>query len=52
MLVENYVNDRWIVNALINQYLLSLGDYDLDNLNDHPQAWMCFTLFFFATFLT
>ena len=29
-LIEHYV-DNWIVNALINQYLLSLGDYNLDN---------------------
>ena len=46
--IEDYTNN-WIANAFLNQYLLSLGEYDLDNLKGH---WMCYILFFFATFLT
>ena len=51
MLIEDYV-DNWIFNALINQYLLSLGEFNIDNFSDGPQEVMCYLIFFFATFLT
>ena len=52
MLVDKYT-ENWIANALINQYLLALGEFDgLDNFKGHNQSWMIFILFFLATFLT
>ena len=50
-LVDHYV-DNWMINAFINQYLLSLGEFDLDNFSKGPQPWMCYGLFILATFLT
>ena len=52
MLVDKYT-ENWIANALINQYLLALGEFDgLEKFKGHNQSWMIYILFFLATFLT
>ena len=42
----------WPVNLIVNQYLLSLGDFNLDNFDSHPQAALCYTCFIMATFIS
>ena len=41
----------WAIDTLINQYLLSLGEFGMDNF-EGPQVVMIYILFFLATFLT
>lgn len=42
----------WTVNMLLNQYLLALGEFNIDNFAVHPQAFLCYLFFFLATFVT
>ena len=39
----------WIPNMLINQYLLILGEFNLDNFESGSQAGLCYLFFAFAT---
>ena len=38
----------WIADLVYNQYMLSLGEFGLDNFGDHPQAILAY-LFFVAS---
>ena len=42
----------WILNAFYNQYMLSLGEFSIDNYDDQPQVYLCYILFLGATFFT
>ena len=44
--------DSWIFDALLNQYYLSLGEFNTDNFAHEREAYLCFLLFFFATYFT
>ena len=48
----NKVFDFWPMNVLLSQYILSLGDYDLDNFEDSPFTYSCYFYFFCATFIS
>lgn len=37
---------------MFNQYLLSLGEFSMDNFSDNPQAIICYIVFIGATFIT
>ena len=43
--------DRWLINTFINQYLLTLGFYDMENFVGDQQLFI-YILFILATFLT
>ena len=43
---------NWLLNLLFNQYLLSLGEFGMDNFGEHPQAVLVYCLFFAATFIS
>ena len=43
--------NSWLFNTFINQYLLSLGEFGLDNFEGNNQ-FLIFSFFILATFLT
>lgn len=53
---ENAVLDEylgnWVFDTLFNQYLLSLGEFGIDEFSNGPQATLCYIFFIFATFFT
>ena len=53
---DNHVIDPvfgfWGMNALLNQYFLSLGEFSFDNFADNPQSGICYFFFLLSTFLT
>ena len=42
----------WIPNMLINQYLLALGEFNLDNFESGSQSSLCYIFFTAATLFT
>ena len=40
------------LDMILNQYLLSLGEFAIDEFEGHPQKELCWLFFFMATFLT
>ena len=53
---ENAIIDEvfgiWILDTLYNQYMLSLGEFSIDNFDDNPQTFLCYCIFLLATFIT
>lgn len=50
--VDETFGGIWILNAFYNQYMLSLGEFNLDSFANGPQTYMCYFFFIMATFLT
>jgi len=50
-IVDEYMG-WWLIDATLNQYLLSLGEFSMDNFNSGPQRAFCYFLFVTATFFT
>ena len=50
--VDETFGGIWILNAFYNQYMLSLGEFNLDSFENGPQTYMCYFFFIMATFLT
>ena len=46
------VFDNKFVSALINQYLLALGEFGTDNFSAGSNSWIIWLLFIGATFLS
>jgi hypothetical protein len=45
--------DLWIIDMIINQYLLALGEFtSLGEFDKGPQAYMCYIFFALATFVS
>ena len=42
----------WFLNMFINQYLLALGEFSIDNFANNPQDILCYFFFICATFIT
>ena len=42
----------WLVDLVYNQYMLSLGEFGMDNFDAHPQAVLVYIFFILATFFT
>ena len=42
----------WLVNMLLNQYLLALGEFSLDNFASNSHASLCYFFFICATFIS
>ena len=42
----------WILDLLMNQYLLALGEFNMDNFAENPQSAICYFFFILATFIT
>lgn len=40
------------MDALRNQYMLGLGEFDTQGFADNPDEFLCYTFFIFATFCT
>ena len=45
-------SENSLFNMLMNQYLLALGEFDIDNYLAHPNTILCFTFFILATAFT
>ena len=43
---------HWSVDMLVNQYLLSLGDFNYANFAGQPNSVLCFGFFIASTFIT
>ena len=43
---------HWLPDMFLNQYFLSLGEFNLDNFQGNNQAIFCYVLFICATFFT
>ena len=50
--VESIFGNFWPMNAFYNQYMLSLGEFTIDDYDDNPQTYLCYIFFLVATFLT
>ena len=52
MVVDETFGGIWILNAFYNQYMLSLGEFAIDNFAEGGQTYLCYFFFLCATFLT
>ena len=43
--------DNFIVDSILNQYLLILGEFHMDGFETHIHPALCFTFFFVTTFI-
>lgn len=43
---------HFFLDTLVNQYLISLGEFDFEGFQEHPQRYLCWVLFSFSTFFT
>ena len=44
--------DSFLVDSMVNQYLLMLGEFNLDGFSMHMNTAVCYALFIFTTFIT
>ena len=44
--------DSDVLNALLNQYMLALGEFQTENFSDQPNSGLVWVLFIAATFIT
>ena len=44
--------DLSIVDSTLNQYLLMLGEFDLDGFENHAYLAICYFIFILSTFIT
>ena len=51
-LVDEVFGTNWFLNSFYNQYMLSLGEFSIDNFEAGPQTILCYVLFLLATFIT
>ena len=42
----------WPINMFINQYMMALGEYNMDNFESGSQVGLCYSFFIFATFFS
>lgn len=42
----------WVLDLLMNQYLLALGEFNMDSFAENPQSAICYVFFILATFIT
>ena len=42
----------WLLDLMFNQYMLALGEFGMDNFQDHPQQLLIYCFFFAATFIS
>ena len=50
--VVSSVFDSWLLDILFNQYLLALGEFNMDGFDESPQKVICYLFFMSATFIT
>ena len=43
---------HWSADMIVNQYMLSLGEFNYENFADQPNAAFCFGFFIASTFIT
>ena len=41
-----------MVDSTLNQYLLMLGEFDLDGFENHANLAICYMIFILSTFIT
>ena len=44
--------NSWVFDMLLNQYLVLLGEFNLDNFANEPQSRLCYIFFIFATLIS
>lgn len=42
----------WLLDLIMNQYLLALGEFNMDNFSDNDNSALCYLFFILATFVT
>ena len=50
-LIESSFN-FWVLDLVYNQYLLSLGEFNMDGFEDHPERVLVILFFIASTFFT
>ena len=48
----NPVFGNTFLDSMLNQYLLGLGEFSIDEFEGHPQSELCWMFFILATFFT
>ena len=51
-LVDETFGPIWPLNALYNQYMLSLGEFSMDNFEENYQTHLIYMIFLTSTFVT
>ena len=46
------VFDVFIIDSALNQYLLMLGDFNMDGFENHATLLLCYLIFLASTFIT
>ena len=46
------VFDVYIIDSALNQYLLMLGEFNMDGFQDHANLILCYMIFLTSTFIT
>ena len=41
-----------MIDSTLNQYLLMLGEFDLDGFENHANLTICYMIFILSTFIT
>ena len=45
------VSGFFLFDAILNQYLMLLGEFHMDGFKEHPNAFLCYTLFLLTTLI-
>ena len=51
-IITSTFGNIWVLNAFYNQYMLSLGEFNIDNFSGYAQQYLCFFFFLLSTFFT
>ena len=46
------VFDVYIIDSALNQYLLMLGEFNMDGFQEHTNLILCYLIFITSTFIT
>ena len=46
------VFDVYIIDSALNQYLLMLGEFNMEGFQDHANLILCYIIFITSTFIT
>ena len=41
-----------MVDSVYNQYMLSVGEFNMDGFDSHPEKILCYIFFLLSTFIT
>ena len=44
--------NHFIIDSIYNQYMIAIGEFNMDGFDDHPEKLLCYILFLLSTFFT